>query len=1346
MFAMKEGIKKFKDAFLYNIVKFDDIIQKSILSNSVGKVALGSIIGTGVAAAGGYGINSIFNNDSLDSRGYVASVGTLALAGLALYGAKKIPAPVLQNIKTRAVNVTKPLVAIAKENPKAARYVAVGAGAAGLSAYAEYQSYNQYMAKQKSLKPGESTSYTGYGRPTLAIASAFAAVLGGRKMSRFLAANPEALLISIYQTGVDARYDQNPAESSLLTNVFRSIVLSPGRAIVGSMAGEGGRKFLARRTYLEQEAIFESAQNNLGSLGAAGLSFATAYTRALFTWGTGAYQASAVLSPLDTIKEFADMSRKPKNIPQNTQEEFKLAHLAWMAGSIMGVKPGVKAANVNLKGLLPPGGLRQVLRRTNAAMPSWVFVNSAINIFAPSIFGEGTDEMPDRIKSTAYQSDNVARGAFGAALLYNAVLSPIVKGVSARYTRATQNWSTTTQTMVGGGLTVSGVAMHVLGTQWKARLESEYELLKAEEVALAKIKNRAPDFSKIPKKGVFANILANSGLLVQSVGTSILLKRLHPNTWTKDFKSYTNRQGTFFVGGETSLTARVTDRLFVRPGAFLTGTSLGVLSAASAVYGSKKLVVDHVISAFQARQNNEAEGGFLSHFAANYLEKSTPYLLRGREYSINKAVDLVAMAKALKVLDKDATFDEKQTIKDKTYSKMTNEALKEEAKALGMSETEVDKKLQANDRDAIVWAVIKGKVDRAMESYKVAGKDNEYSFNGELFSKNRDENYERRVGGYGTDLPIYLLEGLMVAATVKGIKEYRSKFAELKRNNDSVKGVSKGLDDYFAESGKLRQATDKFGQEHAFGTAAAWAGAGGVLWGGGELLERAGQGQKNQTMQEWGRAIQVLGKTGVAIGGAVALGGFGDRILQSSKLSFAGKMNSGAIMVGKMTAETASNLAFVMAPLSGVLEGVSWAANKAVPLAGSDMEKNFLKYTVAGFWDDTQVLAKDGKTWIDRGAVKYQGATSIFGVMGRAYSSGLFGYDVATGELKVASLSDIPTTPQKLLPLPESMGGSPTEEYKGLQGQMIGFSAGLTALRWMTPVLNNIKYADFGRRFQAMNHSFDKTFDIDLFKSNSKVGKMFERFPLHPSRMISGSIEEIGEQFAQIGLQMTPVGYVGPILRQFGVSPTAARSFSEQFNEIVQEIVLSGSKIGVKNSRYANQQVLQFLSNNAGRFSGSQGLENLKAGLRDAASADQLGDIRADEVDYVIENYEEIGFVDSYGVTMPARMVLAATNGIGADARGYGAEQARQALANFKALITQDIELQIDEQNRSVEQVANVLEAQAQQKGQSFNRQEFLASARSSGRLITSEKRAKILESYTKSLEALEKKDDLTVL
>jgi hypothetical protein len=101
--------------------------------------------------------------------------------------------------------------------------------------------------------------------------------------------------------------------------------------------------------------------------------------------------------------------------------------------------------------------------------------------------------------------------------------------------------------------------------------------------------------------------------------------------------------------------------------------------------------------------------------------------------------------------------------------------------------------------------------------------------------------------------------------------------------------------------------------------------------------------------------------------------------------------------------------------------------------------------------------------------------------VGRGLSSGFFGMNEQTGELKVSQWSDVPLTIQALLP--EFAGGTTWKgRHVGIDNTTFIFSIALTGLRWVTPALGNIRPGNFGMRFRAFNHAFDKTFELDFFK------------------------------------------------------------------------------------------------------------------------------------------------------------------------------------------------------------------------------------------------------------------------
>ncbi|HSV43879.1 MAG TPA: hypothetical protein VLJ10_04925, partial [Candidatus Bathyarchaeia archaeon] len=1032
---------------------------------------------------------------------------------------------------------------------------------------------------------------------------------------------------SMLLSKIDLKYGGDAEDASLAMNVFRSIVLAPGRGGIAAVSrSRDVSDALQGRIAAEQKQLIGQSEDIFGKVGGSAVSFMTARYRTGLNWVTGAYQAEVLLHPVETAKQFLDLARKPGEAikKQTESDDFKWGHLAWIVGSISGTWSGTKAVQSGLVARLgaETTGLN-FINSVHQTTRTMTVVNTVLNIAGEGITTGNTEGVLDHVKTTAYQMDSVIKGAFGTAVIWQAAISPVGAGISRGASKALDLWKDGTgKTVTSGVLAYGGTLAHRYAMQWRDSLD----------------KATGNDPGQRTEEKIWANVIANVGTITAGVGFGLLLNRLKPTTWTGEnnrFQTYAKKSK--FFAGDKSLLSKMTQKVAVEPTAAVTKWGLGIATAGAIVYGSKKLFANYAINRLDAYLNNEE-------YTGSYLEDSTPHLTRSYFVSKDKPYDLSNRGLLLDKKDqarydkmtREAAISEIEALL-KPEGKSSDETLEASRKALSdlreagydkvsiqrlrgsllafrseekksqyraMSEERIRGELggilknldpqsdkaryleAALNNSRLIKADLEGiliqnLIDARMDQdYRAAGSEGQYLIDGKVI-KRVDGAYLSAETYETTDWSNLILNGILVASAFSITRNYRSKYTQLLGSPDEksqlVTKVKEGFSDYWKN-------TLKTPYQKAAGapmaSAVKWTAAGAATYGAGAALQRSAPVTKqtddagkavvtdmgedeNEMIRAWGSSLKVAGLAMIGMGAVTGIaraldGVVGPRIgikVEGKPFSLAGAVNIVPTAMGKMAAESANNMFRVMAPLAGVLEGVSYMSKNAAYTAGTDLEKGFLNFTVAGFWDDSQVYY-DGQ-WMDRSIVKYHDAKSWVGVAGRAFSSGLFGYR-EDGTLRVSSIAEMPLTVQALLPGP--LGGSDWKgDYRGLQGQMIGFSVGLAGLRGMEKVLNNISWGNFGLKFRAMNHAFDKTFELDMFKvkrPDSLAKGKLNAWAKNPGTMagarasemfhmaVNGTVEEIGEQFAQMALQMTPVGYLSPLLREFGVNPVRARAIA----------------------------------------------------------------------------------------------------------------------------------------------------------------------------------------------------------
>ncbi len=220
---------------------------------------------------------------------------------------------------------------------------------------------------------------------------------------------------------------------------------------------------------------------------------------------------------------------------------------------------------------------------------------------------------------------------------------------------------------------------------------------------------------------------------------------------------------------------------------------------------------------------------------------------------------------------------------------------------------------------------------------------------------------------------------------------------------------------------------------------------------------------------------------------------------------------------------TGGSLFFVIAPLQGIIEVTSLAAQKyIIPSAYSKVENLALKYTIGAFWNE-----KSAVKYEDLANRKYSWFGSKWGAyIKRSYLAGLFGVDEGTGKAKVKSFSE------------GLWKDGPTTFFKKIDKTNLVFASILAVAFPFAPgVLTNIKPGNFGKKFNAVNQAFEEVVGVSAFEDISTkkfkdflttgqglkdAGKML--FNRYGTMSVKGTVEEIAEQGVDILIRVSPLG------------------------------------------------------------------------------------------------------------------------------------------------------------------------------------------------------------------------------
>ncbi|MDD2689617.1 MAG: hypothetical protein PHT41_05670, partial [Candidatus Omnitrophica bacterium] len=275
--------------------------------------------------------------------------------------------------------------------------------------------------------------------------------------------------------------------------------------------------------------------------------------------------------------------------------------------------------------------------------------------------------------------------------------------------------------------------------------------------------------------------------------------------------------------------------------------------------------------------------------------------------------------------------------------------------------------------------------------------------------------------------------------------------------------------------------------------------------------------------------------------------------------AFIGDLAQGTMLT---LGNSAYTLFFVIAPLQGVLEWTSFLTQRHVmPSAYTHLEKSLLGFTFGAFWQDKDVY-DDGKLVSPSNWRKYEGAKTVWDYAKRSYLTGLFGVN-EDGSAKVKSFSEFPYWPGQF--------------WQKLDKSSAFFAVTLAVLQpFAEPVLGNIRAGNFGKSFQAAGEGIKATLGIDLKPSSNNLGwreLLFSKQGIIESAKgfvnwitnmsIKGTIEEINEQFIQIGLALTPISFIAPVAEGLGFSPLVARDLYQQAQEIAQELTSPDGGAGI---------------------------------------------------------------------------------------------------------------------------------------------------------------------------------------
>ena len=265
---------------------------------------------------------------------------------------------------------------------------------------------------------------------------------------------------------------------------------------------------------------------------------------------------------------------------------------------------------------------------------------------------------------------------------------------------------------------------------------------------------------------------------------------------------------------------------------------------------------------------------------------------------------------------------------------------------------------------------------------------------------------------------------------------------------------------------------------------------------------------------------------------------------------------------------TFGTMFFVIAPLMPVLEGFSYLSGKGlISDKNSSLENSLWNYTFAAFWVPGQSDIKYiGAHLLGPGGA-WNSATNLFskiGVLvkmfGIGYSSALFGVNPDNGFVKVDSLS---AAGEKLW---YWIKNPFTRTLETFDNQTLAFSAVLGILQpFAGPVLENIKFANFGRGFRAFQAGAGETFGLKGMQSwaarnnsgslkNKVLGGAKGWINRTANMGFKGSIEEINEQNIQI-MTSIPASVIGTFAMLFGYKRPQASRIQLFANEIIQEVM-----------------------------------------------------------------------------------------------------------------------------------------------------------------------------------------------
>ncbi|MFA5172691.1 MAG: hypothetical protein WC426_14105, partial [Sulfuriferula sp.] len=251
---------------------------------------------------------------------------------------------------------------------------------------------------------------------------------------------------------------------------------------------------------------------------------------------------------------------------------------------------------------------------------------------------------------------------------------------------------------------------------------------------------------------------------------------------------------------------------------------------------------------------------------------------------------------------------------------------------------------------------------------------------------------------------------------------------------------------------------------------------------------------------------------------------FSDRMKFGSRISGTALALEKTLLWDLGVHRTGVNLLTVIAPLQGIIEGVSaFTQRYVVPSAFTPVEQSMWSNTFGAFLNaESLTKYQDNINAWD----KAQGFWNKLGVAGRfaetAYLSGLFGTTrgMGMGENKVKSFGQ----------LWDTFNSKGSREIVGLvDRENVWFSASLAVLSPLAePAFSNIRFANGGRIFQALGKGMERTLgELGITRSMSSMNQstsFSSRFLNRFSNLtISGTVEEaVPEQIAQQVLNFIP--------------------------------------------------------------------------------------------------------------------------------------------------------------------------------------------------------------------------------